>query len=481
MIVEDLLLVVGERQLNIKHWELAVGQHWAIFGHSGSGKSLFGAWLNGELSAKRGECQGRPERVALVSLELQQALLENELAEDDSDFSDESDAGHSVAELLAISGSDSQKISEVLEQCDLSHLLERGFRMLSTGETRRLMLARALLTDPQLLILDEPFAGLDIAHQQRLLQLLEVLSKYCQLVIITSRDEELPAAISHVAVLDEEGLSQQLTIEQWQEHPERKMLERLAAKQSMAIVEALRQHQQQDIPEPLFCITQGSVSYAGETIFSGLDWQISRGQHWQVRGPNGCGKSTLLNLIFGDHPQCYSNHIQVLGYQRGSGESIWQVKQRIGMVSAALHLQYRVNCSAIEVVLSGLYDSIGIYQQPSELELAQARLWLQLFGMQALEKQYFKSLSYGQQRLLIIARAMIKAPSLLLLDEPCQGLDFLHRSTVINALELVAKNTLSHLVYVTHHQEDALPSIKHFVDFDDGVVRVSSTTRELTQ
>jgi molybdate transport system ATP-binding protein len=473
MIIEDLHLLAGQHQLAIKRWELKAGEHWAIFGHSGSGKSLLGAWLVGDLPAERVTLSQAPQRIALVSLEQQQALLELELADDDSEFTDQIDSGHTVLELLEAGCSEPRLLERVSQQCDLTNLLKRGFRLLSTGETRRLMLALALIKQPQLLILDEPFAGLDLSHQQQLLKLLEHLSKTCQLMIISSRDDELPASISHVAVLDEQGLSQQLTIEQWLQHPERQQMEQQAQQQSLAIVQALREFQQAEPVSPLFAITQGSVSYAGETLFEGLDWQIQPGEHWQVRGPNGCGKSTLLNLIFGDHPQCYSNQIEVMGYKRGSGESIWQVKQRIGMVSAALHLQYRVNCSALEVVLSGLYDSIGIYQQPSELELEQARLWLKLFGLAELEKRYFKSLSYGQQRLLIIARALVKGPQLLLLDEPCQGLDFLQRNTVLKALELVAQHKLSQLVYVTHHLDDALPSIKHFIDFVDGAVQIT--------
>ncbi len=473
MIIENVLLLAEQRQLAIESWRLAPSQHWALFGHSGSGKSLLGAWLSGGLKAERGHLSEQPERIALVSLEQQQALLEAELADDDSDFSDEQDAGHSVAELLAKASNQVELVNFVVAQCDLGGVLTRGFRLLSTGETRRLMMALALLKQPHMLILDEPFAGLDLAHQQQLLNLLEELAKQCQLLLITSRDEELPKAISHVAVLDEQGINQQLTIEQWRQHPERQLLQQQAEQQSQAIVAALRQFQAPELPDPLFAIRDGQVSYAGEVLFSDLNWQIHPGQHWQVRGPNGCGKSTLLNLIFGDHPQCYSNQIDVLGYRRGSGESIWQVKQRIGMVSASLHLQYRVNCSALEVVLSGLYDSIGVYQQPSELDLQQARLWLSLFAMQHLEKRDFKSLSYGQQRVLIIARALVKAPSLLLLDEPCQGLDFLARSTVLKALEQVAKHQLSHLVYVTHHQEDSLPSISHFVDFEAGGICIT--------
>ncbi|WP_432463994.1 molybdate ABC transporter ATP-binding protein ModF [Agarivorans sp. QJM3NY_33] len=473
MIIQDLVLLAGERRLAIKHWSIAPAEHWAILGHSGSGKSLLGAWFNGELIAQAGECCGAPERVALVSLEQQQALLERELAEDDSDFSDQFDPGHSVAELLLRVNHEPAQRQAVIEQCDLSGLLARGFKLLSTGETRRVMLALALLRQPQLLVLDEPFAGLDLAHQQQLLDLLASLAQQCQLMLISSRDEELPAAISHVAVLDDQALSQQLSIEQWREHPERRLLEQQAERQSFAIVEGLRQQCQSPPSGPLFSIRDGQVAYAGETLFESLTWSIEAGQHWQIRGPNGCGKSTLLNLIFGDHPQCYSNQIEVLGYSRGSGESIWEIKRQIGMVSSSLHLQYRVNCSALEVVLSGLYDSIGIYQQVSELERQQAKLWLELFGLTELANCGFKSLSYGQQRLLLIARALVKGPALLLLDEPCQGLDFLQRRLVLNALERVAKYQLSHLVYVTHHQQDALPSIHHFIDFVDGKIQIS--------
>jgi molybdate transport system ATP-binding protein len=200
-------------------------------------------------------------------------------------------------------------------------------------------------------------------------------------------------------------------------------------------------------------------------IFSGVNWQIEQGQHWQVRGPNGCGKSTLLGLILGDHPQCYSNDVTVLGMKRGSGETIWDVKRHIGVVSSALHLQYRVNCTALEVLISGFYDSIGLYQQPSKKEILYAREWLQLLEMSQFEKVGFRNLDYGQQRLLLIGRALIKQPALLILDEPYQGLDFLNRKLVFRALNRIASANISQLLYVTHHQEDSLDAIHHFVDF----------------
>ncbi|MDW2051793.1 ATP-binding cassette domain-containing protein, partial [Vibrio sp. 977] len=202
-----------------------------------------------------------------------------------------------------------------------------------------------------------------------------------------------------------------------------------------------------------------------ERIFTDLNWRIDKGQHWQVKGPNGCGKSTLLGLIFGDHPQCYSNDSHIFGKKRGCGESIWEIKQHIGMVSSALHLQYRVNCSAVEVILSGFCDSIGLYNQPSRKEIDVAKEWLDILHMRHYEKTSFKQLEYGQQRLLLIARAIVKQPTLLILDEPYQGLDFLGRRLVKNTLELIARENLSQLLYVSHYQEDSLESIKNDLEF----------------
>ncbi|MCT8987017.1 ATP-binding cassette domain-containing protein [Shewanella sp. KJ10-1] len=169
--------------------------------------------------------------------------------------------------------------------------------------------------------------------------------------------------------------------------------------------------------------------------------------------------------MFGDHPQCYSNDIDIFGKKRGSGESIWEIKQHIGMVSSALHMQYRVNCNAIDVIVSGFYDSIGLYQKPTQQQVAIATEWLAMLHMGHLAKTAFKQLEYGQQRLLLIARAIVKQPTLLILDEPYQGLDYLGRRLIKNSLELIAKEQLTQLLYVSHYQQDSLDSIEHFIEF----------------
>ena len=338
--------------------------------------------------------------------------------------------------------------------------------MLSTGETRRVMLARALAAKPDLVLLDNPFTGLDIAHRASLATYLQTLSQSVQMLITFSRESDVPDWIERIALFNGGKLNSTMDKQSWDKHPIIAQIKSQSEKQSEEMMTLIRQHQHSThFDNPIFELKNGKVEYTEKTIFTDLNWRIDKGQHWQVKGPNGCGKSTLLGLIFGDHPQCYSNDIHIFGKKRGTGETIWEIKQHIGMVSSALHLQYRVNCSALEVILSGFYDSIGLYSQPSKKEINVAKEWLTILHMEQYEKTSFKQLEYGQQRLLLIARAIVKQPTLLILDEPYQGMDYLGRVLVKNTLELIAKENLSQLLYVSHYQEDGLDSIQNYLEF----------------
>ncbi|MFM2484554.1 ATP-binding cassette domain-containing protein [Celerinatantimonas yamalensis] len=455
----------GQQHCHIQDWVLATHQHVCVIAGDNS-PSLIADWLCDEAALIQGEISGLPATIGVVSLGIQQQLYAAQKAADETDLTNEVDPGSTVYELLREINNDAAQIEQAIDDCGLSKLRDRGFFLLSTGETRRLMLARAILSCPQLLVLDEPYAGLDKVYQRQLSELLVRLSQDYQLVMITSREQEIPTCFTHIALFDEQHLHSSFAREQWINHPLRQQWQALAGEVSQQVANVLQQARcEQDNYDPLFAIYNGRVAYHDGVVFEHLNWQISAGEHWQVRGPNGCGKSTLLNLIFGDHPQCYSNQIDIFGHRRGSGESIWQIKQRIGMVSSALHLQYRVNVKAVDVIISGFYDSIGLYQQPTVSEQEQARQWLKLLHMEAVADSGFRSLSYGQQRLLLIARALIKQPLILLLDEPCQGLDYLNRKIVLQALSLVASLSITQMVYVSHHDDEAIDGITHFIDF----------------
>lgn len=458
---------LANASFHLPYWQIKRGEHWAIFETQDKVGTIIADLLCGELIPSHGSVEIGQQRIEQVSLLSLQRLLDIEDANDDTDFLDQIDFGSTVHTLVYQHATNDRVAEQLLQDLNLLHLRERGIKQLSTGETRRLMIAIALSKSPSLLVLHDPFSGLDVQHRKLLSQYLFSLSMHVQMIIITSRQDEVPSWIDHIALFDAGTLTQQLSYQEWQSHPVLAQLKAQSAKQSLDWLDLIRRHKQQhQFSDPLVSISNGKVEYVDGKIFTGVNWQIKRGEHWQIRGPNGCGKSTLLGLIFGDHPQCYSNDIQIYGMQRGSGETVWDIKKHTGMVSSALHAQYKVNCSALEVVLSGFYDSIGLYNKPSKQQIQVAQEWLTILHLQHVAQQGFRSFAYSQQRLLLIARAIIKQPCLLIVDEPYQGLDFLGRQLVMNTLDMIARENLSQLLYVSHHNEDTLPSVNHFADFE---------------
>ncbi|MEE9333300.1 MAG: molybdate ABC transporter ATP-binding protein ModF [Granulosicoccaceae bacterium] len=444
------------------NWKLNDSQHWVITGANGSGKSALAACLLGIGDVEAGTITGLPSNIAIVSFEAQAELIETERRRDDADILDVISEGTSVHEILNDGCQNKNEQRRLIEAFKFEPLLTRSFRKLSTGETRKVILIKALTSNADLLILDEPFEGLDLHSDEVLNRLLQEYSQSLPMILVLNRFDEIPNFVTNIAYIEKGELT--YTVPFCDETAVAELRQLLHLKTSEIAIPT--KEPQSNIPSldrntVLVNIKDGRIAYGDTIIFDQLNWQINPGQHWQVSGPNGSGKTCLLNLITGDHPQCYVNNIQLFGMQRGQGESIWDIKQHIGYVSSALQWEYKVSVSVRNAIISGFYDSIGIYQQYSDVQKDIANQWLALLGMHELGDNPFNQLSFGDQRLILIVRAMVKHPPLLILDEPCLGLDDLNRHLVLTLIEKICTNSDTTVLYVNHRLQDKIAGIEH--------------------
>ena len=440
-------------KLAIKSWQVLENENWCVLGKNGSGKQYLDQILTGELQPDSVDAFKIPstDKVGMVSFEAQQDVYEHELKIDSSDDMNAKDIGTKAKDFLPQDKWDDVLISEF----GLSHRLESGYRQLSTGEGRKLLILQAIFNGVELLVCDNPFDSLDEASCIALSTALERLTKTgIHVLLVLNNRQDIPEWCSNIAFIDRGQLN---VVGKLESDETKRQLDALLRPMTDNVSWPTNMQELCDYKHPyLVNLIKGKVQYNGVKVFENLDVAIKPLQHTLITGPNGSGKSTLMQLITGDCTQCYSNDIHVLGYKRGSGESIWELKKDMGIVSSELHREYRVNGDLLTVVLSGFYDSIGLYQQAEQDKIEIARQWLDKIGMLAHQHTSFRSLSYGEQRLALIARALVKSPYLLILDEPTQGLDELNRHRVLNFLEHLAEQKHSTMLLVSHRKDEFL-------------------------
>ena len=464
------------RHLEVDQWQLNPGEYWAITGTNGSGKTVLSALAGDQVVLSHGEACDLPASVAYVSLEAQAAQIEQERHDDESDLNDAPDKGTLICDFLA----PLTEVESWIERLGIRHLLNQGFRSLSTGESRKVLLIHALRNKPDLLVLDEPLEGLDQSSRAAVSDALyELQQQGLALLWVANRLDELPGWITHVAFMHYARLLYQGTKDDVMAQPELRGLmhfDRPLPDFPAAGCSALQLAE----GEPLVGMRDVAIRYDERELFSGLNWRVEAGEHWAIQGPNGSGKTSLLQLITGDNPQCYRNDLRLFGMQRGRGESIWDIKKHIGLVSASLQWEYRATTNVLSTVISGLYDSIGLYQATGDDDKQLALQWLDIIGLRHKANQSLQHLSYGEQRLVLIARALIKQPPLLILDEPCQGLDDPSRMLVLAFINRLAEQRATTLLYVTHHPAEIPSAIACRLQFEtkDGKSRLQISRRE---
>ena len=448
------------------NWQIDRGQHWAILGPNGAGKTTLARALTGDIPVVRGSISVSKKLTAgYVSFEDHQRLIAREERRDASRyFSGRLDAITTVFETLLesneTSGHKAIDVEQVAAILRIEHLLEKDIRVVSTGEMRKVQIAGVLIHSPNILILDEPFDGLDRSSRSRLAPVIDDLMDDTRTVIlVTHRQREIGPHISHVLAVGDGKVLFQGRREEVLTPSQINRLYPAAFKKPFSLPAGNDTTQEANgVPaETLISMQDVTVKYDTTLILKDLTWTVKSGENWVILGPNGCGKTTLLNLVTGDNPQAYANKIYLFGKRRGGGESIWDIRHLIGTVSAEFQIRYRKPLTAFEVVLSGFFDSVGLYRNFSAEQKEIAEHWLDVLGIADKAERMFNQLSYGEQRMMLLARSLVKMPKILILDEPCQGLDRNNRARILDAIEVIGGHSHTSIIYVTHYPEE-IPS-----------------------
>lgn len=497
--------------LNEVSWKMNRGEAWLVTGPNGGGKADFLNSLAGNLkittnSRNHSESEETPmfssvfgDSVEIVSLERAAYIIEEERKNDESEYTEGGvDIGRTGRIFIAegICGKipknaplpeAARKIESypAIKLCDVEKILDRGLKYMSTGEIRRTLLARALISGKKLLILSDPFAGLDAQSRQILLDFFTSVvkrqlnisggSEYPHIILGMERWHEIPDSITNVLEFSEKSISFCGSKDEYikfhkdngknacNENSEAKFLSDV--EKTFENTSALHEnHGEKD--EILIEMNHVNVGWGENKVLRNLSWKLKKNEHWLIRGPNGSGKTTFLELITGDNMQVFCNDIKIFGKPRGSGESIWDIKKKLGIVSYRLHVEYRMvgGTSLRNTIISGFRDSIGLYEEPTDSELNAAAQWLSLGGFENRADESFGNLSYGEQRAILILRSAVKCPPVLILDEPCHGLDELYRRKILFLLEKIAQKGTSTLLHVTHDPSEVLECEHHILE-----------------
>ncbi len=441
--------------LQIDNLQINPGEAWCFLGTNNSGISEFIQFISGRpLSSEHIILSEKP---AIISFAKLQEIFEEELKNDNTNFLDRIDPGTPARSFLH----NLDQHTDLIKAFNLDQCLDKGFRQLSTGESKKLLLLSSFSRNHGIIIIENPYDGLDTTSCKELDKALQTLHQFGRQIVVTvNNDNDIPPWCSNLAVFRQGKIVLQGRYET--------ILPQLSDITHNIENSPLDIEMPDTLPiteEPeLIALSNGFASYGEQMIFAHLTFSVKNGQHTLITGPNGSGKSTLLQIITGDNQQCYTNNLRIFGKQRGTGESIWELKAQMGIVSPDLHRNHYIPGSALQVVLSGFFDSIGVYRRFSESQRQNALKWLQMIGLQKKALSSFRNLSFAEQRLCLIARALIKMPQMLILDEPTQGLDQENRHKLLNFLEQIAQKKLSTILYASHRNDEFRPFFQQHID-----------------
>ena len=362
-------------------------------------------------------------------------------------------------------GSNDPDFSALVNRMKLAHLLDKQLIKLSNGETKRLLIAAALLRGPRVLLLVNTFTGLDAATRESLHGIIDDVAAAGISVILSTSGTEVPDAITHLARFNADN-----TITTVKKGPFALPVQKNETESSIDKAELRDLLATGNRPSfnDIVAMKGVRIRYGEKVILDDINWIVKQGERWAVLGPNGAGKSTLLSLVSADNPQAFANHIVLFDRKKGSGESIWDIKRKIGFFSPELYQYFPLETSCLEAVESGFYDTIGLFRPADPEREGLALRWMNLLGVAHLSRKALSQVSAVNQRLCLLARALVKAPPLLILDEPCQGFSSGQVAAFKNLVNAICVESNTTVIYVSHYSEEIPECVTTVLRLENG-------------
>lgn len=468
------------------------GENWALIGKSGSGKSALLQTIAGRFNVTNGEVnytffdeflEHHPHHEASLTHHKMIALVESkhhfrnlsnttefyyQQRYNSSDSEDAQTVEQYLSDIKPVEGKNNYwTYDKVIDTLRLEPLRNKQLIKLSNGETKRLRIAAALIKNPVLLLLDTPLTGLDVQTRELFNKIFSEITASEISVIIATSPQEIPDAITHIAVFENGAITQ--TIKKADYNPDL-FKDDVKPKVDAGKLRSLLTNTEKPAYNYMVKMNNVNITYGEKVILNNVNWKVLPGERWALLGPNGAGKSTLLSLVNGDNPQAYANDIVLFDRKRGSGESIWDIKKKIGFVSPELHQYFPTDNSCLQVIESGYYDTLGLFRPSQKAKADTALSWMQALEIDKYARTLLKNIPASAQRLCLLARALIKNPDLLIFDEPCQGMDEhqqMNFKQIVNAICAMSDVTL---IYVTHYQHEIPDSVTKVLRLDKGSV-----------
>jgi len=454
-------------------WTINYGENYVLYGESGSGKTALAKIIAGLQNAIGNvEICFDPESTLPAEASFVESWYQFKNLEGVANFyyqqrytsQQAKDTLTVHAELVHFGeekGLHFDQVEPILEALNFSSFASSQLIELSSGEHKKLQLVKALWLKPQLLIIDQPYTGLDRASRKNLNVQLDLLSTNGVQLLLICNDQELPSSINCFAKI----VDGQIAISNSKEVPS------VSNEENTKEIPDFLKEPPAFSSDNIVKMVDVNISYGEKQVLKNINWEVKAGEKWLLQGHNGSGKSTLLSLVNGDHPQSYANKLYLFGNRRGSGESIWEIKQHIGLISPEFQWYFDANATVWQSIASGFYDTVGLFQQLPYTKSAQVDELLAYFGLTTAKNELLSTLPLGKQRLVLLARTIIKNPELLILDEPCQGLDQQQTQHFNHLVDELCSNGMT-LIYVGHFESQLPKCLEKRILLEKGEVKV---------